>query len=115
MFVGKTFVQRAIDSQAANTAVKDSNGKGGNFGLRISDCGFQYLAVFDVSDSDFKSAFQNPKSEIQGMVEAPRIELGSKSCRRKTLHAYSLLFPGSQAASFLLYSESVKRQDLSAS
>jgi len=49
------------------------------------------------------------------MVEAPRIELGSKSCRRKTLHAYSLLLPSSQAARFSLSAESVKRQDLGAS
>ena len=47
VFVGKTFVQRAIDRQSTNAAVKDSNGKGADFGFRISDCGFQDLAVFD--------------------------------------------------------------------
>jgi len=57
-----------------------------DFELRISDFNSQ------ISDSHF-----NPKSEIQRLVEAPRIELGSKSQRRRTLHAYSLLFHVRQA------------------
>src|ERR1700730_10985888 len=32
--------------------------------------------------SDFKSAIRNSQSEIREMVEAPRIELGSRSQRR---------------------------------
>jgi len=49
------------------------------------------------------------------MVEAPRIELGSKNQRRRTLHAYSLLFligPPKRTDKNSLNAESVKRQDL---
>jgi len=43
------------------------------------------------------------------LVEAPRIELGSKRQRRKTLHAYSLLFSAGLAPDKVsLAAESVK-------
>src|SRR5258706_9247919 len=64
------------------------------------DCEFR-IANFELNSSlcvpgwDFKFAIRNPQFEIQILVEAPGIEPGSKSQRRRTLHAYLLLFsPG---------------------
>ena len=96
-------MQGAIDSQAADAAVKDADGELGisDFGFRISDWQISVVEFVGLNpgclnvnsdwncgrENDFKSAFRNPKSEIQRLVEAPRIELGSKRSRRKTLHA----------------------------
>jgi hypothetical protein len=77
-------VQRAIDGESTYAAIEDADGKIGiaNFGMRISN-----LIKPLWSGADFKFAIRNPQSEIQILVEAPGIEPGSKSQRRRTLHA----------------------------
>ena len=85
MLIRETFVQGAIDGEPADAAVKDANGKGiSNFGFRISDFGFQFS---ESQGSDLNSHFEIRNPKFKGLVEAPRIELGSKSQRRRTLHA----------------------------
>jgi hypothetical protein len=58
----------------------------GRFELRISDCEFRIefnpFVMFGFQIRNSKSAIRNPI-----LVEAPGIEPGSKSQRRRTLHA----------------------------
>ena len=60
--------------------------------------------------ADIAIPIGNPQSAIGNrLVEAPRIELGSKRQRRRTLHAYSLLFlVGLAPAKLSPIAESVK-------
>src|SRR5512132_2894497 len=97
MLVWQALVQRAVDGESTYAAVKDADGKGAiaDCGLLIADFRLQNLfaarrfreSVFQIRNLITKSAIRIPQSEILRMVEAPRIELGSKRSRRKTLHA----------------------------
>ena len=70
-------MQRAIDSESANAAVEDADGKRIS---GISDCEFRIELKPGVQGPDFKFAIRkSSNSEIQDLVEAPGIEPGSKA------------------------------------
>ena len=67
MLVRQALVQGAVDGESTYAAVKDANGKGSNFGLRISDCGFQVTFQAQVLNPKFE--FRNPKFKNGGGAE----------------------------------------------
>ena len=80
-FVGQFFMQRPIDGQPAYAAVENADGKRGNCRLPLAAC----RLVCAVSEQ-VKLAIGN-RQLAMFLVEAPGIEPGSKSQRRRTLHA----------------------------
>ncbi len=87
MLVRKTFVQRAIDSQSTDAAVKDADGKEfriADFGLRIADFKFSDLRIpisnpqFEIRNPKFKGWWRRRELNSDPRANAERLYMLSR-------------------------------------